>query len=405
MIDTVVHTSNMGHHLRPTWVEIHQSALQRNFHVVRESVGQAIGIIAMVKADAYGHGAVPVARWCVEAGAEALGVATLEEGIELRDAGLTCPILVMCGLAGQGAVAADVAVAQNFTCVVHSAETLRLLDTAAKRRSSAASVHLKIDTGMTRMGMRPESLMHLLDALDQSPAVRVAGVMTHLAHVVDRESTARQVACFTETAAIIRRHLRGPLVWHLGNSAAVLERRLGREEWCAPFALAAGDRFAVRPGIMLYGILPFSKYAGGTPLAPVMSLKSRWILIKHVPADTAVSYSGTWRTARPSRLAVLPVGYADGYPWGLANHGVVLACGRRLPVVGRVTMDMTICDVTDLAQARVGDTVTLLGAEGNDVMTAEEMAERCQTIPYEIVCRMSKRVPRIYLPALSSEAP
>lgn len=385
-------------HFRPTWGEISREAFLHNLRTVRTCVGPALGIIAMVKADAYGHGVGPIAAWCADAQVNALGVATVEEGIEVRALGCTLPVIVMGGLMGQGATAARAAVQHDLTCVLHAADTIPLLAEAAAAAGRPVPCHLKIDTGMTRLGARPETVARLVERLQHAEALRLTGVMTHFAQVVDRDVTRQQAAQFCDAARHIRRAWRGPLLWHLGNSAAVLDYRHGMPPaegpWCTPFPLAAGDQFWVRPGIMLYGIVPFDEYAASS-LTPVMQLKSRVALLKHVPVGTRVSYSGTWTAARSTRLAVLPVGYADGYPWILANTGQVVIRGQRVPVVGRVTMDMIMCDVTDLATVAVGDEAVLLGTQGGHAIRAEEIARACQTIPYEIVCRIAKRVPRI----------
>lgn len=383
-------------HFRPTWVEISRAALLNNLAQVRACVGPSLGVITMIKADAYGHGAVQVAGWCADAGVNALGVATVEEGVELRAAGVALPIIVMGGLMGQGAAAAQAAVAHDLTCVIHATDTIVLLAEAAHSVGQPVRCHLKIDTGMTRLGARLDTVPRILDTLTQHRTLQLAGVMTHFAHVVDRDYTRQQVAQFCDAALLLRAAVQGPLIWHLGNSAAVLDQRAGEWKWCTPFPLAAGDQFWVRPGIMLYGIVPFDDYARAVPLQPVMQVKSRVALLKQIPTGTKVSYSGTWTAARSTRLAVLPVGYADGYPWALANSGQVVIRGQRVPVVGRVTMDMIMCDVTDLATVAVGDEAVLLGTQGSSEIRAEEIARACHTIPYEIVCRISKRVPRVY---------
>ncbi len=388
-------TADSQPHFRPTWVEISRHAFAKNLEVVRSCVGPQIGIVAMIKADAYGHGAQQLAQWCAESAVTALGVATVEEGLELRGHGITLPILVMGGLMGQGAAAAREAVAQQLTCVIHAVDTIALLAEAAKAAGVRARCHLKIDTGMSRMGARPETVSRLLAALAQHPDLALEGVMTHFAHVTDRAFTHQQLVQFQNAATQIRAAWQGPLVWHLGNSAAVLDQRSPEWKWCTPFVLTPGDQFWVRPGIMLYGIAPFPEYAAA-PLHAVMQVKTRIALLKQIPTGTTVSYGGTWQAKRATRLAVLPIGYADGYPWALANAGTVLIQGLRVPVIGRVTMDMIMCDVTDVPTVAVGDEAVLLGQQRGKTIRAEEIALAAHTIPYEIVCRVSKRMPRMY---------
>lgn len=382
--------------LRPTWAEISRAALQHNLQRVRGIVGADVGILAMVKADGYGHGAAAIGRWLIS-NVSGLGVATIEEGIELREAGISGPIVVMGGLMGQGLPAARMVVQHGLTCVVHTADGLAQLAEGARGTKAPVPFHIKIDTGMTRLGARPAGLRALLDAVHTASGLQLAGVMTHLANVVDVESTDLQVETFVRAAGMIRQATAGPLIWHVGNSAAVLARLQAKRSWCTPFVLQPGDRFWVRPGIMLYGIAPFPEYESVVELAPVMAIKSRIVLTKQVPAGTKVSYSGTWVAPRASRIAVLPIGYADGYPWGLSNRGAVLIRGQRVPVVGRVTMDMVMCDVTDLPGAVVGDEAVLMGSQDGQGLRAEALAACCGTIPYEIVCRVSKRMPRVYV--------
>lgn len=382
---------------RPTWAQISRAALLHNVALVRAQCGPAVGVVAMIKADAYGHGAAQVGAWLDTAGVSALGVATIEEGIELREAGARAPIVVMGGLMGGGVAAARATVAHGLTPVLHAADGLRALAEAAVGTATPLAFHLKIDTGMTRLGLRPEQVPAFLTLLADCPALRLTGVMTHFAEANTDAARAEQCARFTAAAAAIRARVAGPLSWHLANSAAVLRHSADAPTACTPFALQPGDHFWVRPGIMLYGIAPFPEDEGRLPLQPVMSLHSRIILAKSVPVGTKVSYGGTWTATRPSRLGTIPVGYADGYPWGAVGHAHVLVRGMAVPVVGRITMDMVVCDLTDCGTAQVGDEVVFLGRQGANALRAEEIARWCHTIPYEIPCRVSKRVPRVYI--------
>lgn len=384
---------------RPTCAHISHAALRHNLQLVRRQAPEGAGVLAMIKADAYGHGAAQIASWLEAEGVAALGVISTEEGVELRRHGIRAPIVVLGGLLGGQREAATTMLAHDLTCVLHSPDPIPMLAEAAAQRAQPVPVHLKIDTGMTRCGARPELIPRMLDAMDRAPSLQLAGVMTHLAAANEPEYTAQQRAAFVAAAAQIRARITTPLIWHVANSAAVIHnraRRLTEPSLCAPVPLQPGDQVWVRPGIMLYGIAPFTEDEGQLPLQPVMRLTSRIVLLKQVPTDTAVSYGGEWRSSRPSRLATIPVGYADGYPWSARGRAQVLLRGQPVPVVGRITMDLMICDVTDCPDARVGDEVVLLGCDGAASLSAERLAEAAGTIPYEIVCRISKRVPRVY---------
>ncbi|MBI4366600.1 MAG: alanine racemase [Deltaproteobacteria bacterium] len=373
---------------RPTVAEIDAQALAQNVAEVRARIPAHAGICAMVKADAYGHGAVAIATQLAAVGIAAFGVATVEEGMELRAAGIGQPILVMGGLMAQGAAAAAAIAEQGLTPVVHTPDAVPLLDAAAAARGVLLTVHLKIDTGMGRLGARPETLPKVCAAIRHATHLRLGGVMTHFAHAADPAVTQEQCAGFAEAVHALEFAGEPPPIWHLANSGAIL-RGIGLA--VPPFAT-----LWVRPGIMLYGAAPFPEDIGRARLRPVMHVKSRVILMKQVPAGTRVSYAGTWTAPRPSRIAVIPIGYADGYPWLCGSRGQVLIGGARYPIVGRVTMDFCMIDVTDGKAVAPGSEVVLLGTQGGAAITAEELAGWAQTIPYEILTRISKRMPRIY---------
>ena len=370
----------------PTFAEVSLAALDHNLAEVRARIAPGTGILAMVKADAYGHGAVPIAQRLAARGAAAFGVATVEEGSELRAAGITQPVLVMGGLMGQSDRAAERIVAERLTPVIHTRDTVAPLAAAAKAHGITLPIHLKIDTGMSRLGARPEHFRGLVEAVTQAPSLKLEGVMTHFAFAADADYTALQMAVFQKCVLLTTQD---DIVYHVANSAAVIRR--------LPLAVGHSARHWVRPGIMLYGAVPFPEDRGQCDLQPVMTLKSQIILLKRIPADTSVSYSCTWKSKRAARVATVPIGYADGYPWSLANRAEVLIHGRRFPIIGRVTMDFILVDVTDNPAIHPGDEVVLLGRQGNARVTAEELAEWAGTIPYEIVCRVSKRMPRVYV--------
>jgi len=370
---------------RPAWATVDLGALCRNYALLKASLPTGVGMMAMVKADAYGHGAREVSRTLEGAGIRALGVATVEEGVELRDFGIKTPILVMGGLMGEGSPASMRMVEADLTPVIHSSGVLASLEEAAAKKDRTVDVHLKVDTGMSRLGVRPESLAPLLDHIKQCPHLKVAGVMTHLADAGEEDFSLRQMESFASSRRVIEGSLGRIPVWHVANSVAVMrgfavEFDGAQESW-------------VRPGLALYGECGHSLRG---KLLPVMGLDSRVMLLKSVPKGTAVSYGCTFVTPRPSRLAIVPIGYADGYPWSVSGKASVLIRGQRAPVAGNVTMDMIVVDVTDLHDVEIGDEVVLLGGQGDERIELREIAGWAGTIPYEILCGISKRIPRIY---------
>ena len=372
-----------------TWAEVSLSALGENFHAVQKHVGKGVAICAVVKADGYGHGAVECARALESEGAEWLGVTDAAEGLALRGAGTKARILLLTGIwKGEE----DGIVAQNLTPTIWEPWHIELLERAARKRQSVLPVHLKLDTGMNRLGASKEALPHLCEMLSACDHLSLEGVSTHFAsaEVLDSEDAVRQMKCFEEGLAVLRSYgLRPPLV-HMGNSAAMSARP---ETW----------KTMVRPGIALYGYsLAFTR--GGEPAAvaelpllrPVLSWKTRVLTVKEVAAGQAVGYMGTFVTKAKSRIAVLPVGYADGYPRLLSNRARVIVGGEYAPVVGRVSMDRTIVDVSHIRGVKVGDEVILIGQSAGKSVDAVELARWCESVPYEILCGLSQRVPRVY---------
>lgn len=363
--------------MNPTVVEIHLPSLRHNLQEVTRRVGTA-AVLAVVKANAYGHGAVPVSRALLAAGAHQLGVATVEEGLELRDAGVTAPILVMGGVH-------DIPAIQRFnlTPVLPSQDAVDTAARFANPRTGPLRVHLKVDTGMGRLGLAPDEALALLRS-GWPPNLHLEGVMSHLASAdePDGRATEQQLTRFRVFLEAIRAAGLTVPPAHIANSAAILK-------------YPSSHLDLVRPGLMLYGYT-----SGPTPsadLRPALTWKSRVIQIKKVDKDQPVSYGGTFVASRPSTLAVLPVGYADGYSRALSNKGRVLIGGRPAPVVGRVCMDLTVVDVTDHPAVRPGDEVVLLGQQGTATITANDLAAWQDTISYEVLCRIGPRVTRVYL--------
>jgi len=335
-----------------------------------------------VKANAYGHGAVECAQMLTRQGIRRFAVASLEEGIELRQAGISAPIVVLCALFE--AQIADL-VAHQLTPVVSDGRILPALAQAASSHPSSYPIHLKIETGMGRLGFSPDELRPLLDNPLLQSALHVEGLMTHLADAdgTDTAFTERQLGAFHAILEQVRqRGLTVPLV-HTANSAAIV--RFPE----AHFSL-------VRPGIMLYGYHTLPTSVPAPDLTPVLSLRSTIVQLRTIPRGGTVSYNGTFIATRPTRIAVLPIGYADGYSRRLSNRGSVLIQGRRAPIVGLVCMDMTMVDVTDIAPVLVGETVTLIGQQGGASIWADEVADWIGTIPYEVLCGIGSRVPRLY---------
>jgi alanine racemase len=362
--------------LRPTRAEVDLGALAHNLGVVRAAAAGA-HVLAVVKADAYGHGVARVAARLEAEGVDGFGVALAEEGLELREAGITARIVVLNGVYGgaHGAV-----LAAQLTPVVYD-----LADVDAFRRVAGGrpfGVHLKVDTGMSRLGVPVAELPRFLEGLEDMGSVRVEGLMTHLASAEsDPETTELQLARFHEALALVRAHGHRPTMLHAANSAGTF--------------LHPGARFdAVRPGLSLYGYGPVPGVGG--ELIPAMRLRTEIIALRDLMPGDAVGYGGTFRAERPTRIATLPVGYGDGLMRAISNRGAVLVRGCRCPVVGTVSMDLTTVDVTAVPGAAVGDEVVLLGSQGDEHIGAGEIARHAGTLAYEVLTSISRRVPRFY---------
>ncbi|HKI01776.1 MAG TPA: alanine racemase [Thermoanaerobaculia bacterium] len=368
--------------LRPAWVDVDLAALEHNLGRIRQRLGSAVAL-AVVKADAYGHGAVGVSRALEAAGVDWLGVALLEEGAEIRRAGVEVPILVL-GTARPSKIA--LYRRYRLTPTVSSLAELALWRDWTAGQTEAQPIHLKVDTGMGRLGVGMDEVPHALEVLRANPGLRLAGLLSHFGDADDLASprNAAQEANFAAVLALLTVEERGRTLIHMANSAAALHRPASR------FSLA-------RLGIAVYGLDP-AEQPDQPPadLRPVMSVRARIVQLREVPAGTAVSYGGRTVTRRRSRIAVVPVGYADGYAWRLTGKAEALVRGRRVPVAGSVTMDMTLLDVTD-AGAELGDEVVLLGRQGGEEITAAELARHAGTISWEILCHLGLRLPRRFV--------
>ncbi|MBL8967131.1 MAG: alanine racemase [Spirochaetaceae bacterium] len=365
---------------RPTRAEIRLGALRRNFGKARGLAGPGVKVMAVVKANAYGHGILRVATELVAAGADYLGVAFLEEGMFLRRNGIRAPILVL-GAINAGQIPRFLEHDLEFT--LPSAEKAKAVSAAAVAAGAVARVHLKVDTGMERIGVHWYAAEPFLDEALALPGLEIRGLFSHFATADDNLAFAReQLSRFHEVLGLLEaRGLRPPLV-HLANSAALVNLPEARFDM-------------VRPGILLYGYEPTPLKTLG--LEPVMRLMSKVAYFKCVRAGSPVSYGGTWAPAADTRLATIPIGYGDGYPRALSNKGEVVIRGRRLPVVGRVCMDQLMVDLGPRGEAYNGDEVLLFGRRGDDSLPAELLCERMGTIPYELTCMVGARVPRIYV--------
>ncbi len=365
--------------MRATRAVIHLDHLRRNIRELKAWLGPQVKICMAVKADAYGHGAVPVAKAAREQGVDCLGIATVQEGEELRRAGLDCPLLLL-GLPLPEELQA--LVSHGLTPLVASAEMLRGLQEAARSQGRRVGVHLKIDTGMGRIGCRPRELEGVLAALDECPGLTLAGVCTHfpVSDGADRGFTLRQIEIFKNCVEEIRGRGINPGLVHAANSGAIIGCP---EAW---FDM-------VRPGIMLYGYYPSDEQDRPLALTPVMELRTKVIFLKRVTRGTRLSYGLTYSAPEDTLIGTLPVGYADGYSRLLSNRGEVTIRGRRYPIAGRVCMDQCLVDLGPDARVELYEDVLLFGPAGPD---AKEIGRLIGTIPYEVTCLVGKRVPRVY---------
>jgi alanine racemase len=376
---------------RPTWAEVLLGTLRQNFRAVQRHIGSAVEICAIVKADAYGHGAVECARALEEEGARWFGVTSLDEAIPLRETGIRGRILLMTGFwRGEE----EEIIRLGLTPTIWETGQIELFEKAATVLGvSKHPIHLKVDTGMGRLGVAPEDLPRICSALKSSPHLVLEGLSTHLAssEVLDEPSVAAQLKSFAQVRNLLRHEGFDPPLIHAANTGAVISRP---ESW----------NTMVRPGIALYGYhLPFERAGrevSGSGLRlevkPVLTWKTRILSLRDMRANQALGYGGIYITKAPARIAVLPVGYADGLNRKISSQGRVIVGENYAPIVGRISMDLTLADVTGLPGVSVGDEVVLLGATDGLSVDAREHASLSDTVPYEILCGISKRVPRRY---------
>ena len=368
--------------LRATRAIIHLDNLRHNIRLLRSHIGPVPRICMAVKADAYGHGAVPITRTALAEGVDAFGVATVGEGRELREAGIRAPVLLFSPVLPEEN--AEI-VLSGLAPMVGSREAIASLAAEAAKQDKPVEVHLKVDTGMGRIGCQPEDAPDLAELIASDDWLKLAGVCTHfpVADAADSDFTTRQLERFQACVDGIRNRGIDPAALHAANSGAIL-------------AYPPSYFQMVRPGIMLYGYYPSQEQPRDLPLKPVMELVSKVSFLKKVPKGTGISYGLTHRVERDTVIATIPAGYADGYSRLLSNRGQVCIRGKRYPVVGRVCMDQTMVNVGPDSEVELYEDVILFGPDP-PAPDAEEIAGLMQTIPYEVTCLINRRVPRVYL--------
>jgi len=368
---------------RPCWTEIHRSSFLHNLTTLRQYLSPQTELLAVVKANAYGHGMAPIASWAESGGASWLGVSSLEEGIQLRDSGISKPILVLGSLYPYDVF--PILFQKQLTPTVASLEAAEALHRLAESKNKPIPVHLKIDTGFGRIGVSPSHAVEFIRQVAQKKGLLLEGIYTQFTSSdCDPDYTAWQRNAFEKILQEIQAMDIRPRWIHMANSAALLR-----------YPETHGT--LVRPGLALYGIRPAPDLPASLALQPILTWKTRIIFLKQIVQGAIVSYGNTWKSKRLSRIATLAVGYADGLPRLLSNQGFVLIQGKRAPIIGRVTMDMTMVDVTDLPECHIGEEVVLVGRQLEDQIAIEEIAKLAQTNSYEILCDIGARVPRLYV--------
>lgn len=361
------------------------AALEYNYRQLRRLCQPQVKMLAVVKADAYGHGLIPVGRRLARAGVDYLGVGSIEEGLALRRAGVSVPVLLLLGLLPREA---ERAVAEDLEVALFRRDVAQALAAAARSQGKPARVHLKVDTGMGRLGLLPGEVLPFLNRLQEDRQVEVLGLISHLAvaDLDDKAYTKKQLREFTALLAEARQQGWQLELSHIANSAAL---------WEMPEAHLG----LVRPGLMLYGSPPAPHRPPPVELRAVMSFTCQVLQVKRLPPGSSISYGCTYTTPDWCDLAVLPVGYCNGYSRLLSNRGEALVHGRRAPIRGRVCMNLTMVEVTGLPDVKEGDTVTMMGADQGQRLLAEDLAGWAQTISYEIYCALGTANPRRYLGA------
>lgn len=366
---------------RQNWVEVDKSDFHFNLKKIKAYLAKDTKIMPVIKANAYGHGGTALAKEAQKAGVHWIGVSSIEEGIQFREAGIKTNILVLGSVFPLSNL--NVAVAHSLTPTISSMAGVMALEDLAVKINKKLSFHLEVDTGMGRVGALSDAVFPIIQKIAQTPEINMTGMYTHFA-VADTDPvfTRKQLEIFLKIVRYAKSNFGLKFISHAANSAALFRDKKTHLDM-------------VRPGISLYGLSPFRNAERFMTLKPVLSWKSKIIFMKRVPAGFCVSYGRTYVTNRASVIATIPVGYADGYNRLLSNKGDVLVRGKRCPIAGRVTMDMTMIDVTGVKGVSLGDEAVLIGAQGKEQIKADELAKIQDTINYEVTCAISPRVPRI----------
>ncbi len=372
--------------MRPVWAEIDLTAIEHNCKLIKGLLKSSTELMAIIKADAYGHGAAPVARRALSSGAAWLGVSSLEEALEIRQGGIDAPILI---LGYTSLEDAPVTVAHRVTQTVFNLKQGIILNEAAKELNNKAQIHIKIDTGMSRLGFAPDKAsIQIIKELSGLSHLVIQGIYTHLADAgnPDKTSALKQLHLFQDFIRNLEAEGISIPLKHTANSAAILN-------------LPESHLDLVRAGIIIYGLYPYrEEKEKRVNFKPALSLKTKIVHLKEVEPGTAISYGGTYVVNCPSKIATLPLGYADGINRLLSNQGEALIRGKRVKIVGKICMDQLMVDVTEVEAVASGDEAVLIGKQGEEEITSDEIAERLNTINYEIVCAISSRVIRKHLP-------
>lgn len=374
-----------------SWAEINLKTAVENLETVKNKVGPDVKILIVLKADAYGHGAIPLAKTVTEHGAYMLGVGDSSEALELRQAGILLPILVL------GAIIEEEIswiVSYDIRATVHAMDMLELLHNEAQRQNKRLKVHLKVDTGMTRLGASPKRALEIAKKIKQLPHLELEGIATHLssAHLSNEiEFTNKQLTIFSELSDQLEPNgLKIPLK-HAANTGGIFA-------YPEPETVQGPKFNMVRTGAAIYGIDPGNLTQNNLlPTQPILTLKSQVTFLKTVPAGTPIGYGRTYVTAKRTKIATISIGYNDGYPYTLSNKGYVLIRSQKALIIGTITMDYIMVDVSHLADVKAGDEVVLIGRQGNEEITTEELARLSGLIPYVITCSLGKRIRRVYV--------
>lgn len=370
--------------IRPVWLEINLDAIAHNVKKIRQIVGKNTQIIAIVKANAYGHGAIEVSETLLENGVTMLGVGVIEEGVVLREANIKAPILV-CGLTTDDQY--ESLIVHNLTATVCDLKAVKILSRIASKNKKKVGIHIKIDTGMGRLGISSEDTLNFVKEIGKMENIEIEGIFTHFAATNEEDGnyTRKQFEKYKKALLELERGGINIPLKHVANSTAILN----------------SSRFhlnAVRPGMIVYGLFPSPRIKQIVQLRPAAEFKTKIIFLKEVSAGKSIGYGGTYTTTKPTRIATLPVGYADGYSWLLSNKGEVLVRGERAPIIGRICMDLCMIDVSHIRGVQIGDEVVLWGKQGSKMISAEEVAQKIGSIVYEVICMVDKeRVPKVFM--------